>query len=121
MRTVLGGLAIEVDIPDDEPLLAKVDYVPEVAVVNPLALSPDEMVRKVLTWKYSHWEYEKEVRILSDDRFFSLPQNVKRVILRFRMSDTMEEAFLRICRPRGIEVLRTTFDGMNVISEPILR
>lgn len=102
------GLAIEVEIPDDDPLVHKVDYRPD----RFFSISPDDFKNtklsdRVLTSKHEDWTYEQEVRILTMNEWYPLSQPIRRVIAGFRMPTIEFEKLRTICAAEGIIVCTT--------------
>ena len=65
------GLAIEVELPDNHPDVRRVDYRGVFAFLNiDEIVNEDDAARAILFSKYQEWEYEKEVRVLSNEPFY---------------------------------------------------
>jgi len=99
------GVAIEVDIPDNSPVVRELRYrgVYAFVPVNQLG-NPKQSAMEILSSKYSEWEYEKEVRILQESEWFSDGLVVKRVITGTRMNPSLFEALRIVCQNERIEI-----------------
>lgn len=101
------GVAIEVDLPDDDPMIRQVDYRGVFAFVDIDRLNnEDEAAQTILFSKYQEWHYEREVRILHHQEFYPLTRPIRRVIIGHRMGGAMFDALHLICDKLGIEVCR---------------
>lgn len=99
-----NGVAIEVDLPDDDPLIGNVEYRGVFAFVHyEPTISPEDAARSVLLSKYQEWRYEQEVRILSKDKWYQLRTPIRRVIAGQRLSAAMFDAIQLVCESQGIE------------------
>jgi len=92
------GVAIEVDLPDDDPNIKKVDLRGVFGFVNmDRVISEEEVARTILFSKYREWEYEKEIRILSENQWYKLEKPVSRVIAGPRMSKALFDVLNITC------------------------
>lgn len=117
------GLAIEVELPDQSPVVRHVKYGGVFASVSfDTPVSPDRIAQQVLSSKYQEWAYEQEVRILQHDEWYVLPKPVKRVIAGHRMNPALFEALRIICERKGITLNRTGIgdDGIDADYVPPL-
>ena len=102
-----SGLAIEVELPDDNPEVKVVDYRGVFAFVSmEQHRNASETADRVLSSKYNEWAYEKEVRILKRGEWFDLPSPVRRIICGHRMNPSMFEALRIICERKEITINR---------------
>ncbi|RKH36088.1 DUF2971 domain-containing protein [Corallococcus sicarius] len=113
------GLALEVEIPDDDPRARHVTYGGVFAAVNDINKLPDDIARDVLFSKYREWEYEREVRILQTGNYFDLPTPVQRVIVGHRMRPSVLRAIQIICEKQGIPLLRTGIGDEGIDADVI--
>lgn len=99
-----SGIAIEVDIPDEDARL--VEYSDELILASDLfnSYSVDEAARTVLLRKYRDWAYEKEVRIISSEPYYMLTQPISRVVLGSRVMPAVASAIQILCKHHNIEV-----------------
>ncbi len=67
----------------------------------------------VLTRKTSHWAYEREYRLLTDQEFVSVEGRIKRVLLGHRASRDIEKLLNKLVPP-GASVVRTELDHEHV-------
>lgn len=77
------GCCIEVEIPDDK--IKKVDYVKYPMDVDASTLEYEEKIEKILLRKYKDWAFEKEIRVLTRERY--VKANVKKVFIGMRASE----------------------------------
>ncbi len=102
------GLAIEVDLPDQSPIIKEVQYegvFSSVSFDGPVR--PDQAAEQVLTSKFHEWKYEQEVRILQRDDWYYLEKPVSRVIVGHRMHPALFESLQVICERKGITLNKT--------------
>lgn len=101
------GLAIEVDLPDDEPNIQPVSYrgVFEMLDIAEHARS-DLTARRILFSKYHEWEYEEEIRILNTEPFYPIPGGVRRVIVGHRMNPALSDTLQLVCERLGVPFSR---------------
>jgi Protein of unknown function (DUF2971) len=102
------GIAIEVDIPQDDPNLCQVTYSPFVSLFTDKLQTKEDM-RHLFNGKSEEWEYEKEYRIICEEKFFRLPTPIERVFIG-PMVDDQRLAILRAVIPTKIEVVKTELD-----------
>lgn len=103
-----SGLAIEVELPDDSPSVRKVEYRGVFAGVNLHGhINAQRAAEAILSSKYSEWAYEREIRVLHRNTYFSLAMPVKHVIAGHRMEPALFEALNFICHQKGIRFSRT--------------
>lgn len=101
------GVAIEVELPDDDPMVRCIDYRGVFAFVGMDRIQDeDQAARTILFSKYQEWNYEREVRILHDQEFYKLARPIRRVIAGHRMGSAMFDALHLICDKLGIEMRR---------------
>lgn len=98
------GLAIEVELPDDDPNVRAVRYR---GVFDFLDMDQvdqeDEAARRILFSKYEEWAYEREVRVLHWEEYYPLPTPVRRVIAGHRMNRALFQTLHLVCDREGIE------------------
>ncbi len=114
------GLALELELPDDSPVIRKVNYPDRCADVNLDAYeSPLEEVKRILTTKLKEWEYEEEIRILQREQWFQLESPVTKVICGSRMNSAMYEALRIVCAVKKIPISRMHIDveGIDLTGE----
>lgn len=101
------GVAIEVDLPDNDPAIRRVDYRGVFAFVDLDNLQDeDRAARTILFSKYNEWSYEREIRILHDRDFYELERPVRRVIAGHRMGEALFDALHLVCDKLGIDMRR---------------
>lgn len=102
------GVAVEIEIPDDHEDLTAVSYTPfsSVFLANP---SPDDDLRHLFNGKSEEWSYEREYRIITRERYFFLPNPVKRLLIGPLISANYE-AILREIVPKEIEIVKMKID-----------
>jgi hypothetical protein len=76
------GVAVEVDIPRNDPYLKKVHYLPYwYTPVFSENSQTEYTMRHLFTEKGSEWAYEREYRIITEEEFFLLHKPVTRVLV----------------------------------------
>jgi hypothetical protein len=101
------GVAIEVDLPDDDPMIRYVDYRGVFAYLDLTRIQDEEQAAQTILFsKYEEWRYEREVRILSDREHYELTRPICRVIAGHRMGKALFDALHLICDKVGIEMCR---------------
>ncbi len=114
------GVAIEVDLPDDEPMIRPVDYRGVFAFVDIDRIqNEDEAARTILFSKYQEWHYEREIRILHDQDFYRLHRPIRRVIAGHRMGQAMFDALHLICDKLGIEMRRVGIGDEGIDADQV--
>jgi len=98
------GLAIEVDLPDDDPDVCDVEYRGVFAFLDmDTVRDEDEAARRILFSKYQEWAYEEEIRVLSDQPYYQLTRPIRRVIAGPRMNQALFQTLHMVCEREGIE------------------
>jgi hypothetical protein len=101
------GVAIELDLPDDDPMIRRIDYRGVFAFVDIDQMQDEhEVARTILFSKYQEWQYEREIRILHHQEYYRLTRPIRRVIAGHRMGEAMFDALHLICDKLGIETCR---------------
>lgn len=104
------GLAIEVELPDDCPKVSKVEYMGLREVDMNQFRGTSAEVETILSTKFEEWDYEKEVRIIQDDTWYSLKSNISRVVCGQRMNHAMYEALRIVCDTKNIPISQMYMD-----------
>lgn len=105
------GIAIEIDFSNLNPKPTEVKYIPKLSL-----LEKEDDISRILSEKTKHWEFENEYRIIQDDEYYCVNNNIKAVYLGNRMSDSDKEMLIKIIPPE-IEVYTTKIDYSKVIIE----
>lgn len=101
------GLAIEINLPDNDPNVRPINYRGVFASVDmDQVRSEDAAARAILFSKYREWEYEREIRVLHDQCFYDIERPIRRVIAGHRMGQALFDALHLICDTLDIEVCR---------------
>lgn len=108
------GVALEVELPDDDSRIHPVDYSGEFVVDLDSMNGTDAAANQILATKFSDWSYEDEVRIIQDQVWFKLHEPVKNVICGPRMNHAMFEALQIVCREKGIPISRMYIDEEGI-------
>ncbi|HKH43902.1 MAG TPA: DUF2971 domain-containing protein [Thermoanaerobaculia bacterium] len=115
------GLAIEVDLPPSEA--TEVRYDDEFLYLSDF-IGPSDInatVRTVLSRKSTIWNHEQEVRVITTDTFYNLPEPISRIIVGARMSPAMITALDLICSQYGIKVDRTVIADWGIYTMGLQR
>lgn len=116
--TGFKGLAIEINLPDDQAEILHVNYrdVTELEHV----LSPDQkpatIARGILSSKYSEWYYEEEVRLLRRSEWYALdpPVSVTHIICGHRMSSALFKCLKIIADAKEIPISQTKIKDSGI-------
>jgi hypothetical protein len=74
----------------------------------------DGAARAALSRKYSVWKYEREVRVITTERFYALASPITRVITGCRMSPAMVSVLHLVCSHYGVQVDRAVVADWGV-------
>ena len=97
------GFAIEVELPDNDSKIKKVEYRGIFAGISlGEEIEANQVADEILSSKYNEWEYEKEIRILSQDEYYYLENPITRIIVGHRMKPALFKAVEIICRNQNI-------------------
>jgi hypothetical protein len=110
------GLAIEVDLPDDNQDIRQVEYRGVFAFLDmDQVVDEDDAARRILYSKYNEWSYEEEVRILSSENYYQLERPIRRVIAGPRMNQALFQTIHMVCDKEGIEFTKVGIgdDGID--------
>lgn len=114
------GLAIEVDLPDDDPRVRPVDYRGVFAFLNSDELRDEnEAARTILFSKNDEWRYEQEIRILSDEQYYELERPIRRVIAGHRMNHALFQTLHMVCEREGIEFTKIGIGDEGLDADPV--
>lgn len=101
------GVAIEVDLPENDPNIKNVEMRGVFGFVDMERFTTEEeAARMILFSKYNEWEYEKEIRILSENQWFNLGSPVSRVIAGPRMSKALFDVLNIVCTSLNVTLNR---------------
>jgi hypothetical protein len=101
------GVAIEVDLPENDPNIKNVEMRGVFGFVDMERFTTEEeAARMILFSKYNEWEYEKEIRILSENQWFNLESPVSRVIAGPRMSKALFDVLNIVCTSLSVTLNR---------------
>lgn len=102
-----NGVAVEVELPEARPDIRRISYR---GVFGGFGYTPDACAdataRDVLLSKYQEWEYEQEVRIISEAEWHRLETPVSRLIAGHRLHPALFDALQIICERQGIDFRR---------------
>lgn len=103
-----SGVAIEVELDENEPEIVDMSYRGVFAGVNESEnVDPAIVAREVLSSKYDAWAYEQELRILTTETFYKPNFPIKRVIAGHRMPSALFDALRIVCERLDIQIART--------------
>lgn len=101
------GVAIEVNLPDNNPCIKRVEPRGVFGFVNLKdGIDVEEAAKSILFSKNSEWSYEKEIRILSNNMWYELDSPVERVIAGPRMSKALFDVLNIVCTKLNIKLNR---------------
>ena len=81
-----------------------VEYVKELPVVDVLKGKQKDIARNIFRYKLKDWEYEKEVRVISEDSFFGIPSNVKSITFATNADPDQAEPLVEACNKKRISI-----------------
>lgn len=114
------GVAIEVELPDDDPMIRTVEYRGVFAFVDIDHLrDEDQAARTILFSKYQEWAYEREVRILHNQDYYQLQGPIRRVIAGHRMGSALFDALHLVCDKLGIEMRRVGIGDEGIDADAV--
>ena len=97
------GVAIEVELPDDDPNIRKVESRGIFDFVDMAKFTEeDDVARRLLFSKHIDWSYEKEIRILNESEWYKLKFPITRVIAGARMGKALFEVLNIVCTSKNI-------------------
>lgn len=98
------GLAIEIELPDDDPMVRKIEYRGVFAFLDMDSVTDEEeAAQRILFSKYQEWSYEEEIRILSTTDWYELKHPIRRVIAGQRMNQALFKTLALICDRENIQ------------------
>ena len=114
------GLAIEVDLPDDDLRVREVQYRGVFAFLDQNDLQDEEeAARTILFSKNDEWRYEQEIRILSPEPYYDLERPIRRVIVGHRMNQALFRTLHMVCEREGIEFTKIGIGDEGIDADPI--
>lgn len=114
------GLAIEVDLPDDDPRVREVQYRGVFALLDRNDLQDEEAAaRTVLFSKNDEWRYEQEIRILNPEQYYDLERPIRRVIAGHRMNQALFQTLHMVCEREGIEFTKIGIGDEGIDADPV--
>lgn len=114
------GVAIELDLPDENPNIREVDSRGVFAFVDMNNFrTEEEAARTILFSKYHEWEYEQEVRILHDEKWYKLTNPITRVIAGPRMDDSLFKVLNIVCTKLGVEINKLGIGDEGLDIDPV--
>lgn len=114
------GIAIEVDLPDTDAHIKKVKYRDVFAFLDIDRITNlDTAAKTILFSKYREWKYEKEIRIMSQENFYDLPNGVSRVICGPRMHPALFEMLGHLCLRERIDFAKIGIGDEGIDADPV--
>lgn len=114
------GLAIEVDLPDDDPRVREVQYRGVFAFLDADDMqNEEEAARTILFSKNDEWRYEQEIRILSDQPYYNLDLPIRRVIAGHRMNQALFQTLHMVCERENIEFTKIGIGDEGIDADPV--
>lgn len=99
------GVAIEVELPDNDINIQKVTPRGVFAFVDlEKSKNEEDAARTILFSKYDEWAYEKEIRILNDKSFYEIKTPITRVVAGHRMPEALFQVLNITCNSLGIKL-----------------
>ena len=106
------GCAIEVDLEVEGNKIVGVTYDKGIRHFKN-KLRDDTKAVDILSFKTNHWEYEKEYRIFSEEKFYSVNGKITGIYLGFRVQDIHKDLIVR-CTPKEIPIYETRIEEKTV-------
>ena len=110
------GIAIEIDFEGREVDIIPVRYLPELKKYGSTILATP-FPEQVLTHKTTHWEYEKEFRILQSDKYYPVEGRITAIYLGPRVSKGHRVLLDKVV-PSEIPIIATKINSTELIVEP---
>lgn len=108
------GVVIEIDFEGIEQEIHRVQYVDDLPKYG-LTILAGATPEKVLSYKTTHWEYEKECRIIGREPYFAIAGRIRRVIVGLRAPDDLVLLLKKVMPPRvGIARARLDHEGVAI-------
>jgi hypothetical protein len=107
------GMAIEVELPDNDENIKDVEYADNIPVV----LSRDDQataVQRMLFTKFVDWSYEREVRIRSRQEFYHVGDGIRRVIFGDRTNRALRRAVELVCQNEHIPCCGSVINNSGI-------
>lgn len=115
-----SGVAIVLDLPDSDSRVREVRYR---GVFDFLTLdgfeSEQAAAENILFSKYQEWEYEREIRILTETEYYDLQKRPKLVVAGQRMDPNLFEILYRICKRERIPIARVGIGDEGIDADRI--
>tara|TARA_B100002049_G_C16082512_1_gene377909 strand:- start:1980 stop:2471 length:492 start_codon:yes stop_codon:yes gene_type:complete len=105
------GIAIEINIPTDNPDLSKVHYSPFSPIFTDISESMKDH-KNLFEIKAEEWSYGQEYRIIYKGNFFGLPNPVRKIYLGHKIPQE-RAAILRKVLPSNIQIIQMKLDGFQ--------
>lgn len=105
------GIVIECEIPDDTPELFEVFYSPFLSVFSEIEHVRVDMSH-IFKGKSEEWSYEKEYRIITEQKYFQLKNPIERIFLGPFVSKD-QEFILRKILPQTVEIMPMRLDKIQ--------
>ncbi|MBP2698713.1 DUF2971 domain-containing protein [Photobacterium sp. CAIM 1938] len=103
------GIAIELEIPEENPDLSKVQYSPFSPIFTDISESIKDH-KNLFEIKTEEWSYEQEYRIICKGEFYELPNPIKKIYLGHKISSERAK-ILRSILPSSVEVVQMKLDS----------
>jgi hypothetical protein len=114
------GVAIEVDLPDDDPRIRDVEYRGVFAFCDmEKVVNEQHAAELILFSKYQEWAYEREIRILSNSDWYQLQRPPVRVIAGHRMNDALFRVLGTVCKFAEVEFARVGIGDEGIDADPV--
>lgn len=114
------GLAIEVELPDDDPDICEVEYRGVFAFLDMDEVrDEEEAARRILFSKYQEWAYEEEIRVLSNQSYYELAAPIQRVIAGPRMNQALFQTLHMVCEREGIDFTEVGIGDEGIDADPV--
>ena len=114
-----SGMVIEVEVDDAD--VDEVVYSNDTIFLGGLVdeTSPEDAAKQMLIRKYTDWQYEREVRIITRTEFYKLKRPISRVIVGSRMNPVLIDALRIICDHIGIAIQRMVVGNGEIYPDVI--
>ncbi|WP_181050164.1 DUF2971 domain-containing protein [Methylobacter tundripaludum] len=113
------GAVLEVEVPEVHPDLIQVIYTSFSSVFTDKLQTKEDM-RHLFNGKGEEWAYEQEYRIVTEGRFFALPEPVHRIFLGPLVSEERASILEKVV-PDTVEIVRMELDrtqGTLTVNSP---
>lgn len=110
----LNGIAVEIELQDDDENIHEVKYVKALPRFNELFNYEDNGPASLLKHKLIDWRYESEVRVIAKKDYYELAIPIRKIYIGSKVTSYTREALEIICKEKDIQTETVTVKGRRV-------